>query len=389
MKKYSLIILSFAVGFLYSCSIKPKTNFTDIKEVEDSFFVISDTIITQINESFINISSNQEVSVLHHLDETELHTYNSVKFKTKNIGILVGGQGLRTRITTNGGETWLEKKFSDWGNTFHSVAFSENSIFVVGESKYIYRTSDYGENWSIFNPEPIVEGKSLYGSYHKIRFITKKIGFIVGKGIPDAFSTVRSPVILKTIDGGENWTSIEYKNIHKNTEAITDFVAFSEKEIMIVTSSGHYYKSTDGGIHWKLLYDTKDEFISLNSIAFLNPEIGLIGGTDGHLMYTDNGGENWLEIDIPRSPHDWDKPNCSAIIFLKNTALITTEIRSEYFKSKFVFKIDKNGTNIRPFLTSQNENVNFIGESFGIEVLNNEAYILDKDNLYKTSIIDK
>ena len=392
MKINYLIVSIFTSCFLFSCtkkeqkSTKLTTNYISVHEVLDTEYITSDTI-TQNNISFINSSSNKEVSILNHLEKTSFHFFNDVAFKNKKIGVLVGGAGLVTRITKNGGKTWLENRFSRFGNPFYAAAFLENSIFVVGDSEYIFKTVDYGENWSVFNTKQLFEKRGYFSpKYYKTRFITKQIGFIVGSGYISGEENSFS-VILKTVDGGKNWVNIEHKGLSESAEGISDFVAFSEQEIMIVTFSGRCYKSIDGGINWKLLYENKDEFVNLNSIAFLTPEIGLIGGLGGYLLYTKNAGKDWLKIELPKLGKGY-KSNISDIVFTNNYALITTAISYSDYRENFVYKIDKDGTNIRPFLTTESEEVLLMGDSYGVEVLNNDVYILDRNNLYKTSIID-
>ena len=392
MKINYLIVSIFTSCFLLSCtkteqkSAKLATNYISVHEVLDTEYITSDTI-TQNNISFINSSSNKEVSILNHLEKTSFHFFNDIEFKNKDIGILVGGAGLITRITKNGGKTWLENRFSRFGNPFYAAAFLENSIFVVGDSEYIFKTVDYGENWSVFNTKQLFEKRGYFSpKYYKTRFITKQIGFIVGSGYISGEENSFS-VILKTVDGGKNWVNIEHKGLSESAEGISDFVAFSEQEIMIVTFSGRCYKSIDGGINWKLLYENKDEFVNLNSIAFLTPGIGLIGGLGGYLLYTKNAGKDWLKIELPKLGKGY-KSNISDIVFTNNSALITTAISYSDYRENFVYKIDKDGTNIRPFLTTESEEVLLMGDSYGVEVLNNDVYILDRNNLYKTSIID-
>jgi photosystem II stability/assembly factor-like uncharacterized protein len=393
MKILQSLILIFIV-VLNSCKgqnnqeEKPLTGFNKVEQVLDNEFITKDTI-TQQNTSFLNATTKQNVSVLHHIEETGFHMYNGLAFKNKNVGIIVGGAGLITRITKDGGKTWLENRFSRFGNPFYSAAFSGDNIFVIGDSEYIFTTPDFGKNWSVFNTKELFEKRGrISPKYYKIRFVNDKIGFIVGSGYISGEDNSIS-VILKTVDAGKTWTTIEHMGLEKETEGISDFVAFSEKEIIVVTFSGRSYKSIDGGSNWQLLFETDGEdFVNLNSIAFLNQNIGLIGGLNGDLFYTDNSGNDWRKIDMPKDG-DGYKANISDIIFTKESALITTSISSDYYRDTFVYELNIDGTNCRPFLTSNNEEVLFTGESFGIQTLDNEVLILDRYNLYKTAIQHK
>jgi len=132
----------FKVFFLLTCCILiscAKNNFTDVKEVLE---LEIDTIstINQEKYNFINTNTNQDVSIIHHLDHTGFHFYNSLKFKTENLGAIVGGTGLRVRITQNGGQTWRQVRFSNFANVFHSISFVDQAMFVVGENKFIFKS---------------------------------------------------------------------------------------------------------------------------------------------------------------------------------------------------------------------------------------------------------
>ncbi|MGS2764785.1 YCF48-related protein [Sinomicrobium sp. M5D2P9] len=364
INKYIPIISIFLLLLFFSCS---KDSYIDISEVPE--IELSTISTTHANHSFVNTANNQDVSILNSLDETGFHFYNSFKFKTEAIGILVGGTGLRARITQDGGMSWTEFRFSKFANAFHSVSFSDNAVFIVGESKYIFRSTDFGKNWSVYNSEVLFEGKNslVQHKFYKIRFISETVGFIAGE-------RDNVPVLLKTNDGGEQWEIVNDNESLKNSGAITDFFIHSHKELIIVTSLGKCYKTNDGGTHWELVYETNP----LNSIAFKNKNTGFTGGINGTLHYTGNGGKNWSTIKVP------ENPNITDIVFLGNTALITTSISFTDNRDAFVYKIDENGKNIQPFLTKSDDNVLFMGDSYTIDVLNNNVYILDRNNLYKT-----
>lgn len=366
MNKYIPIISILLTSLFVSCS---KSNYIPITKVpEIEFSTIGD--ITQDKYNFTNEVNKQNVSIINGLDETGFHFYSGLKFKTEDIGVLVGGTGLRARITQNAGETWEEYRFSEFANAFHSVAFSGNTIFIVGESKYIFRSNDFGETWSVYNPETLFEDDNSFSEYkfYKIRFLNAKTGFIAGE-----HNAI--PVILKTSDGGEHWAVVNDSGTLRNSGAITDFSIHSTEKITIVTSLGECYTTDDGGRDWKLIYKSNP----LNSIAFKNENVGFIGGVNGTLHYTDDGGKNWSMIEVP------EKPNITDIVFLENKALITTSISFSDNRDTFVYEIDEDIKNTRPILTKTDDNVVFMGDSYAIDALGNSLYILDRNNLYKTT----
>jgi len=366
MSNMNNFILIFLISLFLSCS---KNNYIPITQVPEIEFSTIDAI-TQTEHSFVNTTNNQNVSILNSLEETGFHFYNSLNFKTEDIGILVGGTRLRARITQNGGANWKEFSFSKFANAFHSVTFSGNTIFIVGESKYVFRSNDFGGAWSVYNAENLFEKGNSFGQFkfYKIRFFNEKLGFIVGE-------QNNTPSILKTDDGGEQWEIIDTNGALKTSGAITDFVIHSTEEITIITSFGECFTTGDGGKTWKLILKTNP----LNSIAFKNNNEGYVGGMNGTLHYTDDGGKNWSTIEVP------ENPNITDIKIIKNKALITTSISFSENRDVFVYEIDKNGKNIHPYLTKTDENVLFMGDSYAVDVLENNVYILDRNNLYKTT----
>lgn len=385
MKIPQLPILLFTITLFYSC-INNKSNKNDLTpktyKVSKSFIPINKAPgieyntynnITQNQYKFTNTSSNQEVSILHHLDETGFHFYQGLKFKNNNLGVIVGGTRLSARITQNGGKTWKEVSFSRFANSFLSVDFSGNNIFIVGADNYIYKSEDFGKNWSVFDTKYFFkDNQSRYQKfkYYKIRFLTEKIGFIVGEH-------ERHSVILKTIDGGENWKIIKNNNLPKNEKGISDIAILSTDELIITTLSGKCYKSIDGGINWQLLYSGENTVLS--SVAFFDSKTGFIGGLNNILLYTNDSGKTWKKTHMPYG-------EISDIAIHKNNAFITTSFYTSGEAISFVFKIDSKGTNTQPFLTKKDDSVFFEADSYAIQVLNKHIYILDRNNLYQTII---
>ncbi|MBE7638770.1 hypothetical protein GUB10_00345 [Salegentibacter sp. BLCTC] len=366
MAKNYIILFIALIATLFSCS---ENNYINIEEAPEIEFSSLNTINRE-KYSFTNKVSKQNVSIINSVEKTGFHFYNSFKFKTEDIGVLVGGTGLRARVTQDGGGSWQEFRFSKFANTFHSVAFSGHTIFIVGESKYIFKSKDLGKNWSVYNSEFLFEDKNSLSKtdFYKIRFLDHKIGFIAGE-------RNNKPVILKTNNGGKSWEIFNNSEALKNSEAITDFHISSGEELSIVTSRGEYFVTKNGGSNWELILKT----VALNSIAFKNANRGFVGGVNGTLLYTHNAGKNWNKIAVP------ENPNITDITFTNKKALITTSKSFSKNRAEFVYEIDENRKKVSPFLTKTDKDVLFIGDSYAIDALENNIFILDRNNLYKTS----
>ena len=94
--------------------------------------------------------------------------------------------------------------------------------------------------------------------------------------------------ILKTIDGGRNWTHISLPN----TDLIRRIQFLNKDYGWLVTHRGRIMNSEDGGSTWKTLFLEKNN-INLRNIKFLDSNIGWAVGHEGTILYTNDGGQTW------------------------------------------------------------------------------------------------
>lgn len=373
------VVCCFLLISLVSCTDNtPTSNYTPVSELPEIEASPPITNIASENNTFTNTVSNSPVTVLHHLDKTGFHFYNAVAFKSKKEGMMVGGTGLRIRTTTDGGLHWQENSSSRFSNPFHSLAFSGNNVFVVGENEYIYRSSDFGENWEVFGTDALigVEEHSVYSpKYYKIKFFNNTLGFVIGdyKG---------KAVMLKTLNAGESWEKLALKGLLDNERGIADFKILTEKVILMVTSSGRCYKSTDGGNNWTLIYEDKSK--SLNSIAFNDENNGYIGGGGGALLHTKDGGKTWGEISFAAKQSTL---NISNIEYLDNsTIVITTAFSFDNEERDFLYQINTDTDAAEIMLSKDDSTVEFVGDSYGLYRLDDTLFVLDRNNLYQMDL---
>ena len=115
-------------------------------------------------------------------------------------------------------------------------------------------------------------------NFFSVDFVGKSYGWVAGY-----YGT-----ILKTIDGGENWTHISLPN----TDLIRRIQFLDKNYGWLVTHRGRIMSSEDGGITWKTRYST-DNQINLRNIKFLDNSIGWAVGHEGTILHTNDGGETW------------------------------------------------------------------------------------------------
>ena len=116
-------------------------------------------------------------------------------------------------------------------------------------------------------------------------------------------------VFLRTTDGGSNWTS----DTVKGAEQLNFFsIAAIDKDTAYFVAQnfnggdGRIYKTSDGGISWKLQYQNTDPGAFLDCIAFWDHSRGIAVGdpVSGSfvIVTTTNGGANWNQVPAANIP---------------------------------------------------------------------------------------
>ena len=243
----------------------------------------------------------------------------NVKFTDESTGWFVGNCGTIFK-TTDGGKNW-SPQLTDYTCDFTAVdAVDYNNIWVVGcgystsdisndPSFKILNSTDGGKNWNLklngatFNCDSICR---KFGYVEDVDFIDPFTGFVVGD----------SGMVLKTIDGGSNWTLIQHdkKYQFKSVQFFDSLVGYISGGSGVITI-GHYpkyidfpydgiiIKTTDGGTTWNTVFS---DTIMIYDIFFRNRQLGwAIGRSDwlasegvlGHrefILKTSNAGQTWV-----------------------------------------------------------------------------------------------
>ncbi len=157
-----------------------------------------------------------------------------------------------------------------------------NTGYITGQYG-ILKTTDGGNNWTNIN--------SNSGSgYYAIHFLNSYTGYVGGHY---GSSNGR---ILKTTNGGQNWiiqqTGLYDEGVYTVFAIDTNTVIIGEN---FSGSNGDIYKSTNGGQNWVNVYF--DAYKGIYCIKFVNALTGFACGTS--FLRTNDGGNTWNEIVIP------------------------------------------------------------------------------------------
>jgi len=213
---------------------------------------------------------------------------NSVQ--SPNIGYVyaVGDSGY-IRVSTSGGSVYVDRSYNVSSKLNSVEGFNSNHVYVCGDQGVIIKSSNAGLNWVNVAP-----GTSTL-NYLDLDFLNITSGIVVGQQRRFAY----------TVNGGTNWISGQMNtpgSLNLNSTCVqmpdsaTFFVASSDTLI-----SGMYYsyifRSTNSGTTFTSNYthvaSTRVGFIDLQ---FINRNTGYAAATNGSLLKTTNGGNNWIQL---------------------------------------------------------------------------------------------
>lgn len=129
-------------------------------------------------------------------------------------------------------------------------------------------------------------------------FITK-----IGTEMKSLFRAAVILVLLSTVIISQP-LSTSFQVI-KKPAVLSDFRAFSKAGNTIFAANydlgvrSNVNKSTDGGLTWQMLSSAFPASDNLNAIFFITEQIGFVGGSNGVIYKTTDGGTNWVSVTSP------------------------------------------------------------------------------------------
>lgn len=249
------------------------------------------------------------------------HTGSTGKFYfiNSNTGFVTGLYN--TYKTTNSGTSWTTLSIPS-GNFFYD---GTNTYTATGDYGSIYRSTNNGFNWFSINQTVHT------GFCNKIEAVDENFAYVGGE----------NSTILKTINGGANWSSLQntqmeyiqtlyfinsmtgfigglangnYGNIQKTTNGGLNWINTNSNGIFQVfdlsfpniqtgyaaTKYGLFAKTTDSGLNWFTLGPF--DYFSTGGLFFTDVNTGFWAGASNisnkHIRKTTNGGLNWQETEV-------------------------------------------------------------------------------------------
>ncbi len=185
--------------------------------------------------------------------------------------------------TEDAGNTWTTILGGEDGDLFGIEAIFFTSVdtgFAVGWDDNILYTTDGGDNW-----EEMSVGSDIF-YYTDVEFWDADHGVISA-----SLNGSRGSQVWVTEDGGNTWTAATGVD-----EGIID-MAYADANTLIATCfNDDLFRSADGGYSWSMIYDGNDpENDPLLGVNFGTNKFGVVGGMDGKVMITNDGGLSWSE----------------------------------------------------------------------------------------------
>jgi len=195
---------------------------------------------------------------------------------------------------------------------------NENEGWAVGGDGVIVHTKDGGYTWE-------VQVSNTTKDLVKVFFLDENNGW-AGTG-ENNYGTTPGGSIVRTTDGGKNWTEIDFSSAVPNISfTYCDKIIFvnSQTGFMIAgkSKSSYLLKTIDGGLTWV----KKDSLVSTSTLRwydmdFYNESKGVVVGTAKNIeKYTTDGGETW---NFSTTINDNFFKNLRAVKFISENEIVT------------------------------------------------------------------
>ncbi|MEQ2527654.1 F510_1955 family glycosylhydrolase [Bacillaceae bacterium CLA-AA-H227] len=213
-------------------------------------------------------------------------------------GILVAGLSL-SACSSDDDSAENKKVDSDYKvEHVHGLAYTKDNAIYLASHEGLIQTKDNGENWSFTGDV----------DFDFMGFHVQSDGTMLTSGHPGPESDLPDPLgLMESNDNGQNWES-------KSLLGEVDFHVLTSNHSnpnllfgVIQMESDKYeagiYKSIDKGSSWEKIKATglpKDLHGIYTLVSLPSDENVLLAGTNEGVLRSENGGQNWENVDNSR-----------------------------------------------------------------------------------------
>ncbi len=179
--------------------------------------------------------------------------------------------------TTDGGLIWFGFPTGDTNRLSGLFFIDNNTGWVVGQHGKIAKSTNGGTTW-------LLQNSGVLSWLNSVQFFDSNTGYAVG-------SKDSNRVILKTTNGGANWQVL----LRNNQSRLYSVSVLSPQVVYCVGDSGAVVYTSNGGTNW--INQVSGATSTLRDVIFKNygpVSIGWIAGKNGVILSTSNGGTNWI-----------------------------------------------------------------------------------------------
>jgi photosystem II stability/assembly factor-like uncharacterized protein len=256
------------------------------------------------------------------------HIFQSIKIGTKNnlhsvffinsrIGYIAGDSGLVLK-TSNGGTVWTAATPVTKRNLFCVIFASIDTGYAFGDSVTVLKTTDGGSNWrNLFPSIPwdyhLRTGYCISGQYfetagYKSTWKSQNggislQGFIGSPGYYRSMKRASDSTGIVVGDSGliQRRNTLSFSNrwntVTSPTSNNLNSLVFINNNIgLAVGDNGTLIQTENNGNNWQLMPSISRE--KLNDIHFLNPSNGVVIGNNAVLYATSDSGKSWRNYNI-------------------------------------------------------------------------------------------
>ncbi|MGE5354167.1 MAG: YCF48-related protein [Acidobacteriota bacterium] len=206
---------------------------------------------------------------------------SGIKFTDKARGYAVDVKG-NVFVSADSGNTWTSAKIPL--QKFNAIDGDTSVLYVAGAAGSVLRSDDKGKTWTS-------KTSAIVQSFlREVKFVDEKTGYACGGSATPADSL---GYILKTTDGGANWTFLS-----KDFKSQVYTFSIVTPTLWCAAGSGNgLYRSTDAGLNWtKITSPVTTASMVFYSMGFAGKDTGYAAGNTGNVIKTVDGGQTWTKL---------------------------------------------------------------------------------------------